>query len=458
MNDGQVTFPALRDALEDWTREALPLLAKTRPFVSERYCWVESGLNSRTRIYSPTLDWLLLDVAKQGATWERVTASISSETRISSQINRLVGADAMSSSRVDQDSIGRFMVQPFRPVQFGDDCVYPDFDTDVFDKRYARLESFILTKTLDYEATILLVGVDFGFEEIELTPDTRIVRLSDDECWDYGSIGLLRGLAPHFDDYVSPGSPRHALRIRHNMPKRLDGHNEDTWLEASTAWQSRLSNARERLATAVSLIKPTTFRFGGTATKCLTFGLPNTVFPSSYELFHSTVNFSPGEVGDLKMFWQKVDPLPNLHSSLTTALRRLRYASERQRAEDKIIDSMIAAEAILLADKDQSELQYRFSLRGSWYLSEEIGSVRRMEVDFLKTAYNARSIIAHGGTPKSKDLKIAGSMVTLDEFAQHLESRTRLILRRALLRKTGRDVLPRDWDDDLVGRRETPTN
>jgi hypothetical protein len=70
-----------------------------------------------------------------GATWDRLSTVISAEPRISTQINRLVGADGMAFVRVDQDSICRFIVQPFRPVLSGEDFTYPGFDNVFFERR-----------------------------------------------------------------------------------------------------------------------------------------------------------------------------------------------------------------------------------------------------------------------------------------------------------------------------------
>lgn len=118
--------------------------------------------------------------------------------------------------------------------------------------------------------------------------------------------------------------------------------------------------------------------------------------------------------------------------SLGLAMRRFAYTSDRSRAEDRIIDLMIAAEALFLADAE-GELSYRLALRAAFFLDPELGP-RSVTHRFLKNAYSVRSKIAHGTTPEPKILKAFDGTrcASIDDFATELERVIRIALRKAV--------------------------
>jgi len=124
------------------------------------------------------------------------------------------------------------------------------------------------------------------------------------------------------------------------------------------------------------------------------------------------------------------------------ALRRFHYAIERQRSDDRILDFVIALEAILLANLEGAELSYRFALRAAWLLAQDVEQ-RGATFNAYRAAYNVRSKIAHGAALSAKDLRINGKTVTEEEFANHVES----LAREALLKSL---ELPTD-DNGAVG-------
>lgn len=81
---------------------------------------------------------------------------------------------------------------------------------------------------------------------------------------------------------------------------------------------------------------------------------------------------------------------------IEVAAKRFSFAHERYNWEDKIVDLLIAAEALFLCDHDgKSELRYRLSLRAACFLADDQESRKQIFTDF-KTAYDLRSKIVHG--------------------------------------------------------------
>ena len=80
------------------------------------------------------------------------------------------------------------------------------------------------------------------------------------------------------------------------------------------------------------------------------------------------------------------------------ALDRLSFGMERYRLEDRIIDYMVALEALYLPNADQ-ELSLRLALRLARTLSRT--RVRRTEMFVaVRAMYDARSRIVHGERPR----------------------------------------------------------
>ncbi len=122
---------------------------------------------------------------------------------------------------------------------------------------------------------------------------------------------------------------------------------------------------------------------------------------------------------------------------LEVSIRRLGYAHERPRLEDKIIDLMIAAEALFLSDykKDSyfGEIRYRLSLRAALFLANE-PEAEKLVFRWMRAAYDLRSTLAHGGEvshaklPKRPD----GSDVSVADFVATIQTYVRIALVKAI--------------------------
>jgi hypothetical protein len=115
------------------------------------------------------------------------------------------------------------------------------------------------------------------------------------------------------------------------------------------------------------------------------------------------------------------------------AMRRLSYAAERTRAEDQIVDLMIAAEALFLEGGDdpyKSELRYRLSLRAAQFAPSERWG-RHDIYRLFREAYDARSKVAHGGSVGS--LSLPGKQeAMLSEFNTVVEEHLRAAVHKAV--------------------------
>lgn len=156
------------------------------------------------------------------------------------------------------------------------------------------------------------------------------------------------------------------------------------------------------------------------------------------------------QIGELKDFWQTYSRKDwQQYKFLTVAIDRLNLGTERLRAEDRIIDSVICLESLFLHDsgepQERGELRYRLALRGARFLAEDRTQRKRI-FDELKQAYDVRSAIVHGGEyklPKKAD----GTEMPISEFVASIETHVRNALRKFLgLAREHREGRLVDWD------------
>jgi len=135
---------------------------------------------------------------------------------------------------------------------------------------------------------------------------------------------------------------------------------------------------------------------------------------------------------------------------ISSALRRFQFAADRALPEDEVVDLMIAAESLFLSEtseRDRGEMRYRLAMRAGALVGSEELEERLRIWRFMRGAYDARSIIVHGGTPDERDLLgFDRQPLGLAAFADELEEVMRLALQRAVSMVADGQKFPPDWE------------
>lgn len=170
------------------------------------------------------------------------------------------------------------------------------------------------------------------------------------------------------------------------------------------------------------------------------------------------VHMSDGHAAELLEIWRSLHQLNLLqgHKGVALALRRLGYQAQRERPEDELLDVMIAAEALYLTgvgnEEYRGELRYRLALRAAlWADPKHAGYTKREVLGIMKAAYDARSAIAHGGTPEPKVVKVRGEKVSLGELLKAARWVIVRGARAAVARLAAGGSWPPDWDGLALG-------
>jgi Apea-like HEPN len=153
------------------------------------------------------------------------------------------------------------------------------------------------------------------------------------------------------------------------------------------------------------------------------------------------------ELPRFREFWSAFEEV-HARPVISGALRRFSFAANRSLPDDEIVDLMIAAESLFLSETDEKfrgELRFRLATRAAFLL----GTTPTERVQFFKflgRAYDARSVIVHGGVLSHEGLRrLNGESGSVHEFADDLECVLRDALQRAIGLIMSDEPFPPDW-------------
>jgi hypothetical protein len=154
------------------------------------------------------------------------------------------------------------------------------------------------------------------------------------------------------------------------------------------------------------------------------------------------------ELPRFREFWAAFK-MVHARPAISGALRRFSFAAERRLPDDKIVDLMIAAESLFLADtgkQDRGEMRFRLATRAASLLGTTLEERVRF-FKFMRHAYDVRSLIVHGGVPNQGDLRrLNGVGGSIHEFADDLETALRYTLQTAIRLLASGKPFPPDWE------------
>ena len=146
--------------------------------------------------------------------------------------------------------------------------------------------------------------------------------------------------------------------------------------------------------------------------------------PETKMLFGNTYTLNVQEVNAFKEFWSSFKIFNfSTYKFLDIAIKRLNDTYDRSKAEDKIIDSFVALEAMFLTGSEKSELSYRLSVRIATFLGNSSEDKNHIFSDIRK-AYKTRSEIVHGDSAVNQN--------DIAEISPKIEEYTRRSLKRFL--------------------------
>lgn len=435
MHDISVNNEKLYDALLSLTKVILEIVTRrvqVGPTVTTESVWVKQNENSYVKQQIQRPLWVIVlhkanDEITKTQEFSDFINIVSIDKVISPQLDTLVGT-CLGSYRLEATNIA------FGPVyEFLKDEKVIEFNIPIFNSVYSKIESALYEDEIEYENITPLCGFTMENSEISLTENISIVKLSEKEILEFFRLGINLGVHMGDVDFIYD-IHQYAIKISYKFPKVIGERNTSIKdIEQNKYFDNRIEQSvidALRIYKAGKLYPISTVR---RSRSILSAGISFSFETPVKRFMKNKYKLVKSEVEQFKELW-KVKTIAPLQEKnfLSVGIRRFSQSNERDNVEDRIIDLMIAAEAIFLSSGGsfQGELKYRLSHRASMFIETDVG-LRRYVFDFMQSAYEVRSSIVHGSTPKLPK-RIDGTAYTLDEFCGDIEKYLRVSIIKAI--------------------------
>ena len=336
-------------------------------------------------------------------------------TEIKSCIEFITKNELYETNQVYEEIIERFL------ILYLDTNQNFEFDNTIFEKLYDKLEEYLST---DGKYIIVTPLYNFELEDVDYINlddenSISIRKLTEEEVKMLLCMGYLKDYSLEY------------LLFR-NIPNTLHGgYIETVWcIEYGENFMKKslvdFESEIHKIITALRLFKAgsvscseilvyqkTTWRDLDEISFCLSMSSKIGRDANKYEL-------TKEDVENLREFWNHFKSFDiKEYPFLYVAIRRFNFSYERALTEDKIIDFMIAFEALYFPD-EKTELNYRLALRCAYFLGKD-ESERQKIFELLKNAYDIRSKIVHGKDLQSKSVKKALNKLGLNSLKDLFE-------------------------------------
>jgi hypothetical protein len=444
LRDRTPAFPGIHDALLQLVQRALPIVLANGPRVIEDERWVrhehtmyrQVGAFRHWNIRSPQ-PWSQIELFPE---FGALRQAIGNEPAVERQLGTLVGTP-LSAMQITLESVVSTVIA--KVLNTGAET----FDAAAFETAYSEIERGLASDTVTYWTVAPLVGFACSADGVRLSPSVAIRKLTDAEVVRSIEVGLLQSV---FGQGHPIDPPDFAIEVSQTLPKRVGEQSESA--EQVQRWFEEPQTAIAHLVSVLRLFKTGRVAGGGTIAATDQWFAP---MASVYQRgdvrppYNTTYELSATEVTDFVNFYTACDSDAVRRSKgLEMAIRRLDYSAERQRVDDKIVDLMIAAEALFLGQdraSERGELRYRLSLRAALFTPSNDWSPRQL-FNLYRTAYDARSTVAHGGSQERRELP-DGTSVSLAVFSEEVAKQLRMAVKRAIEHcATSRHQFNVDWE------------
>lgn len=443
----------LHDALRAYTLRAIEVLiqlgADTRIPSIPSPTWVRQSNDIFIPISATRPLWFAIAVPflpqlNELAEYKCSLEILKTDNHFSTQIDTLVGS-TLGAMRQEASSL---INQPL--LKMAESLSKIAFDDSVFMREYRHLEDSLYADFIEYERITPLPGFASDKSNIWLTSDVSIAELSDDEALRLLQSGLQIGTTIHpMQIVVNPA--KFAIRVRFRL-RKLKG---DAEFEANKPVTSDIPHIRGETEVSVIQIlrtfKAGTIKPAGTLMHALNAmqGMGTLSNSPQQRILPNAYSLSYAEAEEFARFYAfAMSKNVQARTSLETAIRRLSYATEREVDEDKILDLLIAAEALLLSEGSDwhGEITYRISHRAAMFLADTPAAQADL-FHFFRGAYEARSKIVHGSKSPRLPIRQGVTRYTFPEFLSRLEELIRLGVKRsvALASQVDPDTSLVDW-------------
>lgn len=369
----------------------------------------------------------------------RCYKALIADQKVAGQLNVLVGAGSRLSRSPTAEQLMRNLLS--LGVRHGD----YRYDPEYFEREYALFEEAFYGDDILYDVIapleyLLIKG------SVKLSDDLEISSLTEEDVDPYGTSKVK--LDRYEGNKGKPCAVRSKFRARKIIRRDDEQDTDEVGSAGRTAYYAEKRRASEEGRARQERLNE---RIEEVVNALRLFGVESVfhvviIYRASKWFGHDLIFTNPVRgwlpliydndqdwLTTFSQFWQGIQSEEvKRRKFIGIAMRRLGYAHERHRVEDRIIDLLIAAEALFLNDTGsetyRGELQYRLAQRAGFLLGGDTAG--RLKVyRHMKEAYKLRSKVVHGGNPGPVKLE-DGKSVGMEEFVETTKVYLRLALRK----------------------------
>jgi hypothetical protein len=286
------------------------------------------------------------------------------------------------------------------------------FNEEVFLQLYSKQEQYLYSDTTHWVSITPLVNFESDINRADLETGLAIRKISDTER------EIMS--ADHFDRFgLELFQSKYTIEQAYEVPK------SDQQAILRTV---NLSNQVVNLVTALRLFKPGVVGTKFTSTYETTWtpkGGVTKIFPNFQAYYGGKVfGLQSSEVESFRKFYHEFKFIEN-DPDVAIAVRRFRFYYDRPREEDRLIDSMVAFENLLLPEK--LELSLRLATRAANLLGKTPEEKRRV-FSLFREAYDVRSSIVHGDTYDTPIRISEKETLSLADLVEQIEGYLRITI------------------------------
>lgn len=456
-----VIFQDFRKAIVSWRRVAVRKLNSDLTnfvYISAASQWrkCEDGCY---RVESDPVAWnkSRLEELKSLPQWAAIEKSVEANDNLKKHFGNHISSAFIVQALTLDEVVYSLLPKPIRTENRSSISL----DNTGFETKYKQFENFVNSDTISVNTLWILSGIHAD-KPIQLADNITLRALSDEEFRSCLQGGIILPTSPNFPLFTPEQANRTGLFFNIEYPKKIGSSpvtvNKDEVTQRTNAKKAVIENLQTVGALlgidniGVSSMRAeaydwtgrfSAFMFGGGLT-------PSTLI--SWGMNEHVVDEKSAK--KIRSTWQwLVSQSDTQSTNLILAARRLGYANERFRVEDRLLDAMIAAEELYLGGTDNGELRYKLSLRTALWANPTALGVSKLEVSrFMKKAYDARSAIAHGSRPDTNALKLANDTLSIDKFTDFLVKVVQEGLNKAIhyAKRHPSKLFDPPWDDMVL--------
>jgi hypothetical protein len=281
-----------------------------------------------------------------------------------------------------------------------------DFNEDMCREAYGRVEKYFYSSELPYLALAPLQNFEAEVDIVELGDRLVIKKISDKyltELRTRAESGLSLSLSFHENIKL-----QYSAEMTHYL-KKEEPHNIEEPIRTIRKLVSALRIFKEGVCNCPFIeSRPLTWELMGGILGSHIYQYPIAFWRKKYRLQRD-------DISKFVAFWKRFNKFEfDKHKFLGIAINRFNYAYGRELDEDKLIDYMIALEALFLREGEKNELKYRLSMRTALFLEDD--PMKRKAIrNNVQNAYDLRSRIVHGSS-KIEYSEIRKSVDTIEDY------------------------------------------